>query len=194
MLKDATFLGLGADVWFQGFLGAVLAGLVSVLVAWITARGQVKVVGQQVEQERLSRQRANYEKAASELLEQLPALADRARVYASARRQEAIEGRKYDNLYNDARREVAKRLTLLGDRPLRRTIAETPVAFQRYAQCFANSFLLQGDVAERSTIECAETLGAYVATVVDLIYEDWASSVGTTRSVELPNLLMPLDR
>jgi hypothetical protein len=186
MLKDTTFLGLGADIWWQGFLGALLGGLVSVLVAWITSRGQVRVVRQQLEQEIHSRQRANYEKAASELLEQLPALADRARVYASARRGDAIAGRKYENLHNDARREVAKRLTLLGDRPIRRTIAETPIAFQRYAQCFANSLLLPTGEAETSTAKCAESLQVYIGKVVDLIYEDWASGAGSVRHIDLP--------
>jgi hypothetical protein len=186
LFKDTTFLGLNADIWWQGFLGALLSSLVAVLVAWITSRGQIRGVRHQVEQERGFRQRANYEKAASELLEQLPALADRARVYASVRRKEAVEGKKYDNLYNDSRREVVKRLTLLGDRPIKTTIRETPQVFRRYAQCFANSILLPAAEAEASTLRCASLVQEYISEVVDLIYEDWASEEGSTRHVDLP--------
>jgi hypothetical protein len=37
-----TLLGIRADSWFDGFLGAILAGLIAVLVAYLTARGQTK--------------------------------------------------------------------------------------------------------------------------------------------------------
>jgi hypothetical protein len=186
MFKGTTFLGLGADIWWQGFAGAIFGGLIAVVVSWITARGQVRGVRQQVEQEARARKRASYEKAASELLEQLPALADRTRTYATTRRADAISGRKYDNLYNDARREVTKRLTLLGDRPLKLTIAETPIAFERYARCFANGLLLPADEAERSAVRCAEVVQGYISDVVDLIYEDWATEEGSSRRIPVP--------
>jgi hypothetical protein len=188
LFERTTFLGIAADVWFDGFLGALLGAMLAVLVAWMTARGQVRGIQRQLDNEMALRKRGNYERATAELIREFQAMADRSRVYASTRRKEAVAGRKDLNLYNDARREVRLRLGALGTRPIRETVQQAPLVFQRYSACFARSLLMEPAEAEVMLSIAAEKVIAYVDELVGLLFEDWDTEHGTTRRVELPTL------
>lgn len=188
-----TIFGISAEIWWDGFFGAVLGaligGLVAVAVARITVRGQVALMGAQVAEARAQQRRDRYERAFDGLLDQLPALADRARVYAAPgpRRDEAIKMEKHKNLANDARREVVRRLHLLDDRPIRETVSGVPSAFREFSDRFAQALLL-GDEAEASRVSVrdAATLQAYIDEVVELLWQDWSIAGGTHRQVPVP--------
>jgi hypothetical protein len=180
-----TFFGIAVDNWFDGSFGSIIGGLVAVLVAYLTARGQTRTLRYQVQRDRLDR-------GFAALVRELPALADRTRTYASGpRREEAIVGRKYDNLANDARRVVLEQLPLLTGRSIRKTISEVPEAFVCYAQEFKRTMSLSTLEAETKMDAMSEQVRDYIGAVMDLIQEDFQNEKGTTRSVGLPASLRP---
>jgi hypothetical protein len=177
--RMSSFLGIEAKVWFDGFLGSIVGGLVAFGVAFWTARVQTRAVRYQFERDRL-------ERATDGLLTELPALADRTRTYSADRYSEIKDNRKDLNLAADAQREVTSRLSSFGDRPIRTTLGQVPGAFARFSQLFDTVRLIDDADAKRALGDASMKIRSYVGEVVLLLGEDLASERGTTRTIPPP--------
>jgi hypothetical protein len=175
----SSFLGIDVNVWFDGFLGSIVGGLVAFGVAFWTARVQTRVVRYQFQRDRL-------ERAVDGLLRELPALADRTRTYSSERYSEVKVNRKDQNLAADTQREVTSRLSAFGDRPIRTSLSEVPDVFAKFSRLFDKVRLMDDADAKKALGDASVKIKSYVFEVVQLLGEDLATERGTTRRIFPP--------
>ena len=175
----SSFLGIDLNVWFDGFLGSIVGGLVAFGVAFWTARGQTRVVRYQFQRDRLQR-------AVDGLLTALPALADRTRTYSSERYSEVKDNRKDRNLAADTRREVTSRLSAFDGRPIQTSLSKVPGVFTEFSNLFDKVRLMNDTDAKKKLGDASAKIVSYVDHVVQLLGEDLVTERGTTQSISPP--------